>query len=163
MNSRDLSKAKNKNLNPIDFPEVVEIVKSNMLFIVKTGFSQKALNRIKRLGAFKNPDFYKAQAMRLSTYNKPRIVSCTDETDDYLALPRGCETDLKNLFSETNAEVKWIDKRNSGQKTDVNFKECYLIISSPLILSKCFIFSVATGILCVSAVAPIRISAKSII
>ena len=114
--------SQNKNLNPIDFPEVVEIVKSNMLFISKTGISQKALNHIKRLGAFKNPDFYKAQAMRLSTYNKPRIVSCTDETDDYLGLPRGCETDLKNLFSETDVEVKWIDKRNSGQKTKVDFK-----------------------------------------
>ena len=59
------------------FPGFVE---SNMLFIPKTGFSQKALNRIKRLAAFINSDFYKAQAMRLSTYNKPRIISCAEET-----------------------------------------------------------------------------------
>jgi len=59
--------SQNKVLNFNDFPEIVEIVKSSMLFIPKTGFSQKALNRIKRLAAFINSDFYKAQAMRLST------------------------------------------------------------------------------------------------
>jgi len=89
---------------------------------IKLFESQKALNRIKRLAAFINPDFYKAQAMRLSTYNKPRIILCVDETDDYLGLPRGCKPDLKNLFSEVNVKAKWVDKRNSGQKIDVDFK-----------------------------------------
>jgi superfamily II DNA or RNA helicase len=105
-----------------DFPGTIEIVKANMLFILKTGFSQKALNRIKRLAAFKNPEFYKAQAMRLSTFNKPRIISCANETDDYLGLPRGCEPDLKNLFTEVKLKANWIDKRNPGKKIDVEFQ-----------------------------------------
>lgn len=105
-----------------DFPDTVEIVKANMLFIPKAGISQKALNRIKRLAAFKNPEFYKAQAMRLSTFNKPRIISCADETEDYLCLPRGCENDLKDLLKEINVKTDWVFKTNPGRQIGVIFK-----------------------------------------
>jgi hypothetical protein len=50
-----------------DFPSVMRLVKANMLFIAKSGTSQRALNVLKRLAAFKNPQFYRAQAMRMST------------------------------------------------------------------------------------------------
>jgi len=56
-------------LTRVDFPQTVEIVRANMLFIKKYGVSSSALNTLKRLAAFRNPDFYKAQAMRLSTYD----------------------------------------------------------------------------------------------
>ena len=104
-----------------DFPENIELVRANMLFIPQAGFSQKTLNRIKRLAAFKNPEFYKAQAMRLSTFNKPRVISCSDEIGDYLCLPRGCEAELRQLFSELNVKINWVDKRNHGRKIDVKF------------------------------------------
>jgi hypothetical protein len=40
--------------------------------------------------AFQNPEFYKAQAMRLSTYGKERIISCAEDFDKHIGLPRGC-------------------------------------------------------------------------
>jgi hypothetical protein len=83
-----------------DFPRNIEIVKANMIFIPKAGISQRALNQLQRLAAFKNPKFYKAQAMRLSVKKIPRIISCFDETTQYLCLPGGCEADLKALFNE---------------------------------------------------------------
>lgn len=99
-----------------DFPQDIEIVKANMLFVPKAGISQKALNYFKRLAAFKNPEFYKAQAMRMPTFDKPRIISCSDETTEYLCLPRGCEEDLKAVFEELETEVCWIDKTSCGKK-----------------------------------------------
>ena len=81
-----------------DFPREIEIVKANMLFVPKAGISQRALNQLKRLAAFKNPEFYKNQAMRMPTYNKSRIICCADDTADYLCLPRGCEQDLRSVF-----------------------------------------------------------------
>ncbi len=110
-----------KELNKKDFPDPVVIVKANMLFVPKHGISAKALNRIKRLAAFTNPEFYKAQAMRLSTFNKPRIISCADETTDYIRLPRGCEQDLKNLLDEIKVKSTWDDKTNPGEKIDITF------------------------------------------
>jgi hypothetical protein len=48
------------------------------------------LNRLLRLAAFQNPEFYSAQMMRLSTYAKPRVIACGQEFALHLALPRGC-------------------------------------------------------------------------
>jgi len=110
-----------ENLKKEDFPGTIEIVKANMIFIPKNGISAKGLNRIKRLAAFKNPEFYKAQAMRLSTFNKPRIISCADETADYIGLPRGCEQDLKNLLNEVKVKSTWDDKTNPGKEIDITF------------------------------------------
>jgi len=104
-----------------DYPSSVFIVKADMLYIEKEGLSQKLMNEIKRLGAFPNPEFYKAQAMRLPTYNKPRIISLSEETDQYLCLPRGCEKELNILFKKGNTEIDLIDKRNEGMKIDVSF------------------------------------------
>lgn len=111
----------NYKLSKSDFPDTVYVTKANMLFINKDGFSQKALNIIKRLAAFKNPDFYKAQAMRLPTFDKPRIISLSDETPEYLCLPRGCELDLLDLFNTHGVDIKWIDKSYSGKQIDVEF------------------------------------------
>lgn len=92
-----------------------------MLYIQKNGFSNKALNIIKRLAAFRNPDFYKAQAMRLPTFDKPRIISLSDETPDYLCLLRGCELDLVNLFDTMKANIEWADETFSGKLIKVHF------------------------------------------
>lgn len=92
-----------------------------MLYVQKNGLSNKALNIIKRLAAFRNPDFYKAQVMRLPTFDKPRIISLSDETPDYLCLPRGCEPDLVNLFDTMKANLKWADETFSGKSIKVQF------------------------------------------
>jgi len=104
-----------------DFPNKVEIVKSSMHYICKTGFSSKALNILKRLAAFRNSDFYKSQAMRMPTYNKPRVISCSDDLENYLCLPRGCEGDIRNILGGHNVGVNWIDETNKGKAIDVEF------------------------------------------
>lgn len=108
-------------LSKSDFPLKIKIIKSNMIFINKKGLSNNVVNKIKRLAAFKNPDYYKNQAMRLPTYNKPRIISLSDETDNYLAVPRGCESDLLNLLNNFNIEIIIQDERYTGNKIDVEF------------------------------------------
>ena len=106
----------------VDFPRQMEIVKANMLFVLKTGISQRALNQLKRLAAFKNPEFYKHQAMHMSTYGKDRIICCADDTAEYLCLPRGCEEDLRSVLAEQGIDVNWVDKTNHGKMIDVVFK-----------------------------------------
>jgi superfamily II DNA or RNA helicase len=104
-----------------DFPKSVEIIKSGMLYIEKKGFSQRALNKIKRLAAFKNPLFYKAQAMRLSTFGKPRVISCCDDHGTHLALPRGCESELRAFMDEHGVSRKSTDETNPGKPVRVEF------------------------------------------
>lgn len=114
---------KNKvQLQKSDFPGQIDIVKANMLFVPKAGLSQKALNRIKRFASFKNPMFYKQQAMRLPTYGYSRVICCADETEAYLCLPRGCEAELIEELQATGTEARVIDKTYTGKKIDVEFK-----------------------------------------
>ncbi|MFC1494568.1 DEAD/DEAH box helicase family protein [Thermodesulfobacteriota bacterium] len=116
---RNTSKIK---LKKDDFPKHLDIVKANMLFIPKAEISQRALNRLKRLASFKNPMFHRQQAMRLPTYGHPRVISCADETKEYLCLPRGCELDLSSELEELGVDIRIIDKTYSGKSIDVEFK-----------------------------------------
>ena len=110
-----------RKLTTDDFPRSVNIIKSGMLYIEKKGFSQTALNTIKRLAAFKNPLFYRAQAMRLSTFGKPRVVSCCDDHGSHLSLPRGCESELCALLNEHGVNQKTTDETNPGKPIRVEF------------------------------------------
>jgi superfamily II DNA or RNA helicase len=80
------------------------------------------LNRLKRIASFKNPMFYRHQAMRLPTHNHPRVISCADETQDYLCLPRGCEADLVNELDKLGIAIEMIDKTFTGKPINVEFK-----------------------------------------
>ena len=105
-----------------DFPTRVTITKANMLYVRKEGISEKALNKMKRLAAFRNPDFYKTQAMRLPIYNKPRIIDCSDETEQYICLPRGCEDELVGILEAAGVEYETHDERSCGNEIRVSFK-----------------------------------------
>jgi len=114
-------KRKMQNLGIEDFPDKVEIVKSAMLYIKKEELNSKVLNTLQRFAAFKNPEFYKAQAMRMSTYNKPRVISCSENFETYLALPRGCEDDVFHLFRKHKTKLFQIDETNPGIPIAVKF------------------------------------------
>ena len=58
-----------------------------------------------RLAAFPRPEFYRAQAMRLSTYGKPRIVSCAELRRMHPRLPRGCLDEAINLLQSNGVKV----------------------------------------------------------
>ena len=116
------AKKQQRKLTKMDFPETVNIVRANMLHIEKSGISSPALNTLKRLAAFPNPEFYKAQAMRLSTYNKARIISCFDETEKYISLPRGLESDVSELLESIGVNAAFVDETNKGRSIDVAFK-----------------------------------------
>ena len=104
-----------------EYPESLEIVYSNMLYVPTKDLSAGLINKIKRSAAFKNPDFYRSQAMRLPIYNKPRIVCTAEILEEYIALPRGCEDALVDLFSGTKTNVSITDKTNRGTEIPVDF------------------------------------------
>lgn len=104
-----------------DFPESLSITLANMVYVHKAGITQSALNRIKRLGAFRNPAFYKAQAMRLTTYDKPRIISTVEDTPDYLGIPRGAKSALCDMLDTAKVCYHIEDKTNNGTPVAVTF------------------------------------------
>lgn len=104
-----------------DFYSSVVITRANMLYISKAVLSAAARNRIIRLASFKNPDFQKTQAMRLPTYDKPRIICTAEETKQYIALPRGCEDALVSLLAAISAPYGIVDETHVGSPIRVTF------------------------------------------
>ncbi|MCK4869860.1 MAG: DEAD/DEAH box helicase [Gammaproteobacteria bacterium] len=95
-------------------PTEVKIVSANMIYIEKHLLPSVLLNKLKILAAFQNPEFYKTQAMRLPVYNKPRIIGCADEYPKYLALPRGCLSEVVSLLEQYKIIVRITDKTHNG-------------------------------------------------
>jgi superfamily II DNA or RNA helicase len=116
------SRKKSEKTIPGPFPESVEIVQSNLIFVPKVDLSEAMLNRIIRVAAFQNPEFYKAQAMRLPIWDKPRIISCSEEFAQHLALPRGCLQDVSEILKEHEIRVLIRDERYTGKPIDVKFQ-----------------------------------------
>ncbi|MEE0855786.1 MAG: helicase, partial [Ruminococcus sp.] len=112
---------KHHSLCQLDFPATLEIVRANMVYIPVTGLTSPTLNAVKRLAAFKNPDFYRAQAMRMPIYDKPRVICCANITKDYIALPRRCEKSLCDMLNEANVRYSIVDKTNPGTLIPVSF------------------------------------------
>lgn len=110
-----------QRLDRSDFPLQVTMTLSNLIYLDKAGFSQAALNMLKRLAAFPNPEFRAKQAMRLPVYGTPRILDCGYEDETYIGLPCGCWDALAELLEQYNVPTAIEDKRCGGKTIDVTF------------------------------------------
>ena len=102
-------------------PSSITLVLANQIFINKREVSQPLLNRLIRLAAFANPEFYKAQAMRLPVWNKPRLICCAENHPQYVGVPRGCLDSLLELLDLNSILPVIEDKRIKGNKLSAKF------------------------------------------
>ena len=105
-----------------ELPRSMELVLGNQIYIAKDSLHPGLRNRLLRLAAFQNPEFYKAQAMRLSTYNKPRVIACAEDHSQHIALPRGCLEDVQRMLHALGVRVTVRDDRSVGHPLDVAFR-----------------------------------------
>ncbi len=118
-----LPPSRKKKEEPIQqpLPARVRITISNLVYIEKADLPSAMLNRLMRLAAFQNPEFYRAQAMRLLTFGKPRVVRCAEEFPRHLGLPRGCLQDAIELLQSHKVKVDLDDERFNGLPVEVSF------------------------------------------
>ncbi len=105
-----------------NLPEEIIVILSNMLYIIKSGLPNKLINKIMRMAAFLNPEFYRAQAMRMPTYNKPRVITLSETNEKYIMLPRGCLDSLYCLAELYNIKITLLDRTNQGITQNFSFK-----------------------------------------
>jgi hypothetical protein len=103
-------------------PKRLELTLGDQLYVAKDGLTPALGNRLLRTAAFQNPEFYKAQSMRLPTYGKPRVVACAEDHAWHIALPRGCLDEVQGLLSELDIELNIRDERVQGEPLDVTFR-----------------------------------------
>ena len=102
-------------------PESISLVLADQIYIARGNLPAALRNRLLRLAAFQNPEFYRAQSMRLPTYDIPRVIHCAEEYAQHLALPRGCLDDVERLFQKLKIEIILRDERCFGVPFDALF------------------------------------------
>jgi len=102
-------------------PKKLEVILGDQIYVPKESLPPALRNRLLRIAAFQNPEFYRAQAMRLPTYEKPRIISCAEDLGDHLGLPRGCQEEVLAFLSKLKIKVTFRDERVAGEPLDLRF------------------------------------------
>lgn len=103
-------------------PAALDVILADQIYVPKAALGPALRNELLRLAAFQNPEFYKAQAMRLPTYDKPRIVGCAEDHLHHVALPRGCLDDLLELCTDLKIQPVIRDERFPGTPLTATFR-----------------------------------------
>jgi hypothetical protein len=119
-----LPPSRKRKESPIEgpLPKTVQIIRANLVYLEKKDLPPAMLNRLLRVAAFQNPEFYKAQAMRLATYDKPRVIACGQEFPLHIAVPRGCLTETLALLEAHKVWPEVRDERYAGTAIEVEFQ-----------------------------------------
>jgi superfamily II DNA or RNA helicase len=102
-------------------PKSLNVTLANLIYFEKAQLPQALANRLIRLAAFQNPEFYKTQAMRMSVWDKPRVIGCAENFPQHIALPRGCLDAVLSLLRENDIAYDLTDERIHGQPLEVSF------------------------------------------
>lgn len=95
-------------------PSNIKVTVADQVYIDRTELPPVMVAGLIRVAAFQNPEFYRAQAMRLPTFGKPRVVSCAELHPRHIALPRGCYDEAVEILTERGAQVELDDQRHDG-------------------------------------------------
>lgn len=114
---------KKDNIKDIVFTNNVECIFDNKIYIKKLKLLPNEISYLKRLASFTNPKFYELQKLRMPIFYKttPRIISCFEEDDRFLILPRGCMEKIKEICEKSNVKLIIKDKREQGTEVDYKF------------------------------------------
>ncbi len=113
------SRASQKLAGPM--PKSLSVTLANLIYFEKAQLPQALANRLIRLAAFQNPEFYKAQAMRMSVWDKPRVIGNAENYPQHIALPRGCLDAALALLRDNGIACDLHDERFGGEPIDVTF------------------------------------------
>lgn len=107
---------------PGPMPASLKITLANLIYFEKAALPQPLSNRLIRLAAFQNPEFYKAQAMRLPVWDEPRVIGCAENYPLHIALPRGCLEPALTLLRDNGIRPDVHDERSTGTALPVQFR-----------------------------------------
>jgi superfamily II DNA or RNA helicase len=105
----------------VKMPTSLTVTLANLVYFEKAQLPQALANRLIRLAAFQNPEFFKAQAMRMSVWDKPRVIGKAENYPQHIALPRGCFDAARDLLRDNGIHCDLRDERYAGEALDVSF------------------------------------------
>jgi superfamily II DNA or RNA helicase len=104
-----------------DFPQKISILIGSGVNISKKDISPKGIVYLRKLAAYYNPEFYAKQAMRMSTFNIPRMTVVYEENEESIRLPKGLYETITDKFKRLNIPYEIELDEIQGEIIDVEF------------------------------------------
>ena len=101
-----------------DCPQKVTLTLADQLYVPIAKLPGKLTSKLKNSAVFSNPEYYKRQALRLSTIGTSRYICAAHIENGYLILPRGCLSKVTGILSEQSIEIEYRDIRFEGKQLE---------------------------------------------
>ncbi len=102
-------------------PAVIQTRLGAGISLERAGLPPALLGSLKHAASLHNPEFYKREKRRLSTFQVPRLVRCYQEDLDWLHLPRGLREVVQDLVSQAGSRLEITDDRPDPARHDFSF------------------------------------------
>lgn len=99
----------------------LHLILSNHIYIEISNLKPRIQNQIRKLAAFKNPAFYKNQAIGLSNFSNSRYIYLGQDEDNYIGIPRGLYDKLIEKCNAAGIFYETTDMREQGKLINVKF------------------------------------------
>lgn len=109
--------SRNTKNEKVKYPKEIQLKKSGELIISKDKLTRKEQISLMYLATFKNPEYYKRQKMRTTTWDIPRLITSAREDSEFIYLPRALEGTLKSKIKK----VKIFNQQVLGEKIVLDF------------------------------------------
>ncbi len=109
------------NFSRNDIDGKMSITLSNRVYIDTLNLKPGIQNQIRRLAAFRNPEFYKNRAIGLSNFDRSSWIYLGEDKNGYIVIPRGLLEELTARCTAAGISYSIKDVRAAGNSIKVEF------------------------------------------
>jgi len=102
-------------------PKQIRCATWSSFSLEKSGIPPWMLSKFKHLASLHNPEFYKMQKLRRSTYMLTRFIKCYREDFSHFHLPRGTRQDVEEIARQAGSELLCVDRRKVPEPFSLEF------------------------------------------
>ncbi|WP_166969247.1 DEAD/DEAH box helicase [Brevibacterium atlanticum] len=99
----------------------ITVRRDSQLHIPTVGMPSVLVSELKHLSSLANPEFYRKQAMRMSTYGEPRVVVRFEEDEEELRMPRGLADEARSRLELAGYTVRRRSSRRKREPIQADF------------------------------------------
>lgn len=100
----------------------VTITLSSTIAIPTEGLPSGVIAELKHVASLPNPEFFRRQAQRFSTFGTPRYVYCFEHDDTQIRVPRGLLDSVRRTLSSAHIRVSIVNEIEDARAITATFR-----------------------------------------
>jgi len=103
-------------------PSSITIVLNSVIEIPTEGLPSGVIAELKHVASLPNPEFFRRQAQRFSTFGTPRYVYCFEHDDTEIRVPRGLLDSVRRTLSSAHIGVSIVNEIEDARAITATFR-----------------------------------------